>query len=1086
MTHFLRILVIFVFISSCSLFKKDEENGNESASDTTTSSSGSTINSPTDENLVPNLETPEDFLTLAAVEIEDGEITVSWQSAQSNTTELSDIVYEVFTSDSSNITTLDEIKTNGTKVGETSGSTSLQISGITIDKDFYFNVIASDSSGLQISYSMRSPFCGGTGVNGDEYIVCDAGSLQWMRLYLDQEFSVSQDIDLTGSENWNSGAGFLPIRDCGPSNDCLTFGDNVGFTGKIDGQSNSISNIVINRPSLYGTGLFGDVRGNAVIANFDLVNAKITGGDETGGVIGSSYDSSNPITVTNIKVSGQVSGAGYVGGIVGYAGANQYTLTGCKFVGSVTATDQYAGGIAGTMEGDSSCGTCVFQDNHVVGSVTGVNSVGGQIGYSYFLDAQMLSSNSNVTGNNSVGGLIGNQLGNRTLSNSLSSGNVVGLSNIGGIAGYSESSIVDTYSSSNVHGSNNVGGIVGSANSTISRVYTSGNIVANAGDAAGISPFLFGTGRIEDSFAIGNISATGSAGTAIGSGGSFTFSNLFRFNHTFNPSNCHPGGNSDCTSLTNPTWFYEIDNYDGSGGDLNWDFSASGPWIMPQTGKYPVLQWENTNDPIAFPPEFRNGRKIGISDMATYRVWGFCGTPDATISFTGPNAPGDTTCNGGAWEVTWDFSGQSDGNILISVQQGSDPSVSRTLEKDTNNCDGVNNETGSAAIDARFGGSGGPHYVCNVEQMNRIHAVTANWSGKSFVLGNNIDLTTYAASGPIGTSSPFVQFTSSFVGDNFIFSNLTKDFSALPTSSGLFGYAISVSNFGIENIDIAVGSGSGGVLGVLVGINLYVTGFVDGSGSDNVGGIIGVGSCLNCFSTADVIGNDYVGGVAGQTVAGGTGLTATFSNSHVRGNDFVGGIFGQLGSGSSSELIANQLYSSGVVTAASGHGGGITGELISGTENFSLIDSYSSASVYCGGAFCGGIASETNPSTGSITITNVYSSGDVFGASQVGGVSGNLDGATLSNSFATNRSYGTGAEVGALVGFTLADATINNAFYSEGADCVGTENGASISCSRSNSPFNTSSTSPLDQWDFSTPVWKFSTQDELPILNWQD
>src|SRR5690606_36987795 len=113
-----------------------------------------------------------------------------------------------------------------------------------------------------------------------------------------------------------------------------------------------------------------------------------------------------------------------------------------------------------------------------------------------------------------------------------------------------------------------------------------------------------------------------------------------------------------------------------------------------------------------------------------YKVWGYCGTPGATISFSGTGStPTNTTCNGGTWTIDWNFADDGDGDLVISVRQGTSPVVTRTLVKDTANCNlALDTQTASGDIDARFGSSAGPHYICNVQQMARLQSQTSNWS----------------------------------------------------------------------------------------------------------------------------------------------------------------------------------------------------------------------------------------------------------------------------------------------------------------------------------------------------------------------
>jgi hypothetical protein len=117
---------------------------------------------------------------------------------------------------------------------------------------------------------------------------------------------------------------------------------------------------------------------------------------------------------------------------------------------------------------------------------------------------------------------------------------IVGYSNVGGIVGYTNNSIVSNcYATGNVNGnsdwsaySSNIGGLVGyNINSTISNCYATGN-VAGKGSSAGICGGLVGSNNensiITNCYAISRVTGYGSLGGLVGSNnGSSIISNCY-------------------------------------------------------------------------------------------------------------------------------------------------------------------------------------------------------------------------------------------------------------------------------------------------------------------------------------------------------------------------------------------------------------------------------------------------------------------------------------------------------------------------------------------------------------------------------
>ena len=87
----------------------------------------------------------------------------------------------------------------------------------------------------------------GSGTETDPYQITNLKQLQEMKNDLNANYKIMNDIDAIDSEKWFSGRGFKPI-----GSDA-----NNPFSGNLNGQGYSISNLYINRPFNKNVGLFG-------------------------------------------------------------------------------------------------------------------------------------------------------------------------------------------------------------------------------------------------------------------------------------------------------------------------------------------------------------------------------------------------------------------------------------------------------------------------------------------------------------------------------------------------------------------------------------------------------------------------------------------------------------------------------------------------------------------------------------------------------------------------------------------------------------------------------------------------------------
>ena len=218
----------------------------------------------------------------------------------------------------------------------------------------------------------------------------------------------------------------------------------IGISGDFGLRNSKIINSTISANSSYLGGAIGyksdwSVSSNVVVENCDIENSGIAS-EGTGGIVG--YDSSNDLQYYYIKDSQIISAGKNVGGIVGkklsntsvmYSAGYNLTVEGDSNVGGIIGSGNAkinhtyinadikvytdtSGGFIGELQNenmsDGSNASSIF-NNYFVGTITGKNNIGGQIGkidsdiyignndtyyyYSNFVQADLNSNNELTT-----------------------------------------------------------------------------------------------------------------------------------------------------------------------------------------------------------------------------------------------------------------------------------------------------------------------------------------------------------------------------------------------------------------------------------------------------------------------------------------------------------------------------------------------------------------------------------------------------------------------------------------------------------------------------------------------------------------
>ncbi len=347
-------------------------------------------------------------------------------------------------------------------------------------------------------------------IGGTSYTVINslgaAGSttgtdLQGISGNLSGSYALGSNIDASATATWNAGAGFAPIGN-----------STTPFIGTMDGLGHSISNLTINLPTTNYVGLIGESGTASVIRNVGLIGGSVSGADYVGGLVGQNYG-----TVNNNYLTGSVSGASNVSvNVGGLVGSNGGTVNSSYITGSVSASANSATG-----------GVSVN-----VGGLVGSN--GGTVNNSYSTGSVSAASN-NTAGDNfvNVGRLVGSNGG--TVNNSYATGSVSSVSiaggplNVGGLVGFNNyGTVSNSYATGSVSSEGNVGGLVGGNDGgTISNSYATGS-VSGIGAVGGLVGQNFGRGAIiSNSYATGSVSGLTQVGGLVGYNYRGTISNSY-------------------------------------------------------------------------------------------------------------------------------------------------------------------------------------------------------------------------------------------------------------------------------------------------------------------------------------------------------------------------------------------------------------------------------------------------------------------------------------------------------------------------------------------------------------------------------
>ncbi len=305
------------------------------------------------------------------------------------------------------------------------------------------------------------------------------------------------------------------------------------------------------------------------------------------------------------------------------------------------------------------------------------------------------------------------------------------------------------------------------------------------------------------------------------------------------------------------------------------------------------------------------------------------------------------------------------------------------------------------------GGSGtsdDPYQIATAEDLMLL-GETPDDHDSDFILTADIDLDPNLPGRKVFERAVIDSLRGGFDGDGHVIAHLTI---RGDSNLGLFKRlqdGASISNLGMEAVDV---NGTGDYIGGLVGYNR-------------------IGNITMSYSTGTIVGDEYVGGLVGESADAGS-IATSYSTATVGGNRDIGGLMGRnFGS-------ISTCWSAGAVSGANRHIGGLVG-----ANEGSIAASYSTATV-SGGSSVGGLVGVTGQGEDA-SIAMSYSTGAVGGGNGVGGLVGENAG-SIASGFWDVETSGQATSAGG-TGLTTLPMQDINAYLEAGWDFVDEiENGA--------------------------------------------
>ena len=351
--------------------------------------------------------------------------------------------------------------------------------------------------------------------------------------------STTAGYEELASPTANEGRGWDPIG---------VFDYDEPFIGSLDGGGYEIRDLFINRPHKYGVGLFSAVGGAGVVQNIGVVNFTVAGYVPVGVLVGWN----DGLVVKCYCTMGNVAGDSDVGGLVGYSArfaVNSYYnydevlingqhgitvgalfdegfeewLTNDKFLDVNERLSQEHGYYVINNVKDFKELLAFGQDDTLRFRLTNDLDLAGEPNFYIPYLAGEFDGNGHKISNLSFNfsfvskvGLFGQLASDGTAHDMAAENiNITACSHVGGLVGWSEGDVSDSYSTGSVTGDEYVGGLVGKSYSTVSNSYSTGSVTGED-FIGGLVGQNHRRGNVSNSYSTGNVTGQEAVGGLVG------------------------------------------------------------------------------------------------------------------------------------------------------------------------------------------------------------------------------------------------------------------------------------------------------------------------------------------------------------------------------------------------------------------------------------------------------------------------------------------------------------------------------------------------------------------------------------------
>ena len=228
----------------------------------------------------------------------------------------------------------------------------------------------------------------------------NSGTVEAASGYEGKYFVLTKDLNYTHKADGEEGA------DTENNYTAIGYAGGVAhpFRGHFDGQGHTVSGIRIYKIDDIYQGLFGCTYGGEV-KNVTLADARITGNNSTGGIVGHNHYGTitNCHVLSDVTIGAEKGSASYHGAIVGWNEGG--TVRGCTSAASITTTAsrcQVFGGVVGRNIG--TVRDCLYFGNTVEGNY----AIGAIVGFNTATVQNCYFTSTTITGKDENGGTIAN------------------------------------------------------------------------------------------------------------------------------------------------------------------------------------------------------------------------------------------------------------------------------------------------------------------------------------------------------------------------------------------------------------------------------------------------------------------------------------------------------------------------------------------------------------------------------------------------------------------------------------------------------------------------------------------------------